>query len=162
MTRLEEADRRLLALLQERGRITNADLAEAADMSASPCWRRVRRLEAEGVIRGYRAEIDRKRVGLGVLAFVTVQLDRHSEADQLRFEQEVAKLTEVIACWAIAGGSDFLLQVVARDLEAYSTFAITRIARLPGLRAMNTSFVLDEIKAPTGLPLGVAREVSDL
>ena len=153
MASLEPADQRLLTILQERGRITNADLAEATGMSASPCWRRVRKLEEEGVIRGYRAEIDRQRVGLGVLAFVNVQLDRHSEADQLRFEEEVSKLPQVIACYAIAGGSDFLLQVVAADLEAYSTFAITRIGRLPGIRAMNTSFVLKEIKPSSGLPL---------
>lgn len=150
---LESEDHRILSVLQHRGRITNTELADEVAMSTSPCWRRVRRLEDEGVIRGYRAVVDRKRVGFGVMAFMNVQLDRHSEAEQLRFQEEVTKIPQVVGCYVIAGNSDFLLQVVARDLEDYSSFAITKIGRLPGIRAMNTSFVLKELTSPGVLPL---------
>jgi DNA-binding Lrp family transcriptional regulator len=150
---IDAADVRILRTLQEDGRLTNIDLASKVGLSASPCWRRVRRLEESGAIRGYQAVVDRRVVGLGVLAFVRVQIDSHSDEDARRFEAEVAKLPEVVACYSIAGEADFLLQVVSDDLDAYAEFAMTVIRRLPGIKEMNTSFVLKEIKPMAATPV---------
>lgn len=153
MVKTDAADVRILRALQEDGRITNAQLAERVGMATTPCWRRVRRLEEEGAIRGYRADLDREALGFGVMAFILVQIDSHSEAEAVRFEQEVTDLPEVVACYAVAGGTDFMLQVVARDLNAYSDFAMRVVRRLPRIRAMTTNLVLKEIKPFAGLPV---------
>ncbi len=129
----------MLGQLQSNGRMTNAELAEMTGMSASPCWRRVRRLEEEGVIRGYSADIDRRKIGLGVLVYVSIQIDKHSDEDASRFEQEVVALPEVISCHSVAGGADFILQVVCRDLDTYAEFSMTTLRRLPGIKAMTTT-----------------------
>lgn len=150
---LDAADRRILETLQADGRLTNVELAERVAMSTSPCWRRVRQLEASGIIKGYRAELDRRRLGLGVLAFISVQIDSHTETDARRFEDQVARLPEVVACFSVSGQADFLLQVVSTDLDTYADFAMNVIRRLPGIKAMHTSFVLKEVKAPGPLPI---------
>ncbi len=149
----ERGDTQILRTLQLEGRISNQELADRVGMSTSPCWRRVRRLEESGVIKGYQAILDRKKVGLGVLAFIQVQIDSHSEAEAQSFEQEVLKLDEVVACYSIAGGADFLLQVVAADLDSYADFAMAVVRRLPRIKAMQTMFVLKEIKPLSALPL---------
>ena len=150
---LDAGDIRILRALQADGRLTNQDLADRVGMSTSPAWRRVRRLEQEGVIRGYQAVLDRRTLGLGVLAFVRVRIDSHSESEARRFEEEVLGLAEVIACHSIAGEADFLLQVVAANLDAYAEFSMNVIRRLTGIKEMHTMFALKEIKPPTGLPI---------
>ena len=149
----EPGDIRILKALQSEGRLTNQELAERVGMSTSPCWRRVKRLEEAGVIRGYQALVDRRAVGLGVLAFVRVQIDTHSHDEAQRFEREVGELEAGIACYSVAGEADFLLQVVAADLDNYAEFAMTVIRRLPGIKEMHTMFVLKDIKASTILPV---------
>ncbi|KPH08080.1 Lrp/AsnC family transcriptional regulator [Rhizobium acidisoli] len=149
----EPGDIRILKALQSEGRLTNQELAERVGMSTSPCWRRVKRLEEAGVIRGYQALVDRRAVGLGVLAFVRVQIDTHSHDEAQRFEREVGELETVIACYSVAGEADFLLQVLAADLDDYAEFAMTVIRRLPGIKEMHTMFVLKDIKASTILPV---------
>jgi len=149
----EPGDIRILKALQSEGRLTNQELAERVGMSTSPCWRRVKRLEEAGVIRGYQALVDRRAVGLGVLAFVRVQIDTHSHDEAQRFEREVGELEAVIACYSVAGEADFLLQGVAADLDNYAEFAMTVIRRLPGIKEMHTMFVLKDIKASTILPV---------
>ncbi|MBY3276887.1 Lrp/AsnC family transcriptional regulator [Rhizobium laguerreae] len=149
----EPGDIRILKALQGDGRLTNQELAERVGMSTSPCWRRVKKLEEAGVIRGYQAVVDRRAVGLGVLAFVRVQIDTHSHDEAERFEREVGELEAVIACYSIAGEADFLLQVVAADLDSYAEFAMTVIRRLPGIKEIHTMFVLKDIKASTILPV---------
>lgn len=150
---LEAGDIRILRALQAEGRLTNQELAERVGMSTSPCWRRVRRLEEAGVIRGYQAMVDRRSVGLGVLAFVRVMIDSHSDAEALSFEREVKQLDQVVACFSVAGEADFLLQVVASDLDSYADFAMTVIRRLPRIKEMHTMFVLKEIKPLAALPI---------
>lgn len=150
---LEAGDIRILRALQAEGRLTNQELAERVGMSTSPCWRRVRRLEEAGVIRGYQAMVDRRSVGLGVLAFVRVMIDSHSDAEALSFEREVKQLDQVIACFSVAGEADFLLQIVASDLDSYADFAMTVIRRLPRIKEMHTMFVLKEIKPLAALPI---------
>jgi Lrp/AsnC family leucine-responsive transcriptional regulator len=159
---LEAGDIRILRALQADGRLTNQELAERVGMATSPCWRRVRKLEEGGFIRGYQANVDRRKVGLGVLAFVRVQIDAHSHDEAQRFEEEVGQLEEVVACYSVAGEADFLLQVVAADLDTYADFAMTVIRRLPRIKEMNTMFVLKEIKIASALPIhakGKARPV---
>jgi DNA-binding Lrp family transcriptional regulator len=155
-TKLEPTDVKILEALQDDGRLTNQALAETVGLSTSPCWRRVRQLEDSGVIAGYRADLDRRKIGLDVLAFIRVKIDSHSEAEAEEFSRSVTRLKEVVACYSIAGDADFLLQVVSPDLETYAEFAMTVVRRLPRIKEMQTTFVLKEIKSFAGLPLGIA------
>ncbi|TKC85908.1 Lrp/AsnC family transcriptional regulator [Trinickia terrae] len=154
---LDTKDVQILDALQKDGRLTNAELAQSLGMSASPCWRRVQRLEQIGVIRGYRAEVDRQRVGLGVLAFVRVSIDSYSEVEASRFAERMQGFEHVVACYQVAGEVDFLLQVVAADLDSYES-TVVDLRRIPGIRSMHTMFVLNEIKAPAGLPVRATLE----
>lgn len=156
-TTLTPTDIALLTLLQKDARLTNQTLAEEVNLSASPCWRKVRRLEDEKVILGYHAALDRRKIGLGVMVFVRVSIDSHSEAQARKFEQEVQELENVVACYSIGGDADFLLQVVAQNLDAYSDFAMSVLRRLPGIKAMQSMFVLKEIKPFSTLPVKAAR-----
>ncbi len=153
MTTLSAVDMKILALLQDDARMTNQTLADDIGMSASPCWRKVRKLEEDEVIQGYRAVLNRKKIGLGVMVFVRVAIDSHSEAEARKFEQEVTALEDVVACYSIGGDADFLLQVVARDLDAYADFAMAVIRRLPGIKEMQSMFVLKEIKPLASYPV---------
>jgi DNA-binding Lrp family transcriptional regulator len=154
---LDAIDLKLLATLQANARQTTSELASAVNLSTSPCWRRIKRLEDEGVIEGYRAVLKRRSLGWGVLVFVNVSIEDHSEKEARAFEDAVAALPEVVACWSVAGGSDFLLQVVAQDLDTYADFAMTIIRRLPGIKEMETTFTLKEVKPPTPWPLPLVR-----
>ncbi|ELY3542594.1 Lrp/AsnC family transcriptional regulator [Cronobacter turicensis] len=150
---LTPTDITLLTLLQQDARITNQALAEAVNLSPSPCWRKVKKLEEDKVILGYHAALDRRKIGLGVMVFVRVSIDSHSEAQARRFEQEVMELENVVACYSIGGDADFLLQVVSRDLDAYAGFAMSVLRRLPGIKEMQSMFVLKEIKPFQTLPV---------
>ncbi len=149
-----KAEIKILAQLQHEGRMTNQELADKVGMSASPCWRMVRKLESDGVIQGYRAVLNRKKINLNVMVFVRVIIDSHSEAQARKFEQEVSELENVVACYSIGGDSDFLLQVVSADLDSYADFAMGVIRRLPGIKEMQSMFVLKEIKELSVWPLG--------
>lgn len=143
----------LLMRLQQDARTTNQTLADEIGLSASPCWRKVRRLEEDEIIQGYRAVLNRKKIGLGVMVFVRVTIDSHSDTQARRFEQDVAALEHVVACYSIGGDADFLLQVVARDLDAYADFSMTVLRRLQGIKEMQSMFVLKEIKPLAGYPI---------
>jgi Lrp/AsnC family transcriptional regulator, leucine-responsive regulatory protein len=156
MTDLDAHDLKILAALQENGRLTNNELAEQVGLSPSPCWRRVKRLEADGVIRGYQAVFDRRRLGLGVTVFVSVSIERNDTAAHQAFEQAVVRLPEVVACHIVGGQHDFLLQIVVEDLDAYAAFALHTLGQLPGVREIHSSFVLKEVKPPMRLPLRAA------
>jgi len=150
---LNLTDVKILTALQQDGRITNQALADRIGMSASPCWRRVRQLEEHRYIQGYRAVLDRRKVGLGVMVFIRINIDRHSEAEAKKFEQEVMQLEDVVACYSIGGDADFLLQVVARDLDSFADFAMTVVRQLPGIKEMQSMFVLKEIKPFVSFPV---------
>jgi DNA-binding Lrp family transcriptional regulator len=150
---LDVHDVAVLRALQDNARLTVAQLAERVHLSTSPTWRRVKRLEADGIVTGYRATVDRRAVGWGVMAFVSVSIEDHSDAAARAFEAAVGQLPEIIACWSVSGDSDFLLQVVGRDLDTYADFAMTTIRRLPGIKAMRTSFTLKEVKPTTSWPV---------
>ncbi|MCD9004953.1 Lrp/AsnC family transcriptional regulator [Luteimonas sp. XNQY3] len=150
---LDRTDLLLLAELQRNGRLTNADLAERVHLSPSACLRRVQRLERDGVIAGYRAEVSAERLGLGLQAFVRVQLKHHDSAAVAGFASIVNGWEEVVACHALTGDMDYLLQVVVRDLEHFSRFLLDRLLNQPAVDDVNSSFVLRTVKADCGLPL---------
>jgi Lrp/AsnC family transcriptional regulator, leucine-responsive regulatory protein len=152
-TSLDGNDVSVLRALQANARVTVAQLAETIHLSTSPTWRRVKRLEADGIVTGYHATVDRRAVGWGVMAFVSVSIEDHSDTAAREFEAAVAQLPEIVACWSVSGDSDFLLQVVARDLDTYADFAMTTVRRLPGIKAMQTSFTLKEVKPTTSWPV---------
>ncbi|HEX5389914.1 MULTISPECIES: Lrp/AsnC family transcriptional regulator [Hydrogenophaga] len=154
MEHLDKFDIAILRELQADGRLTNAELAQRVGLSAAPCWRRVRALEESGYIRGYRAEIDRHKIGLGVLAFVRLHAERNNGDNIRALEEAVRALPEVVACHYISGTGTFELQVVAQDLDSFSRFAQQRLVNLPNVKDLQTSFSLGEVKAGGALPLG--------
>lgn len=150
---LNLTDIKILTALQQDGRVTNQALADLIGMSASPCWRRVKQLEEHRYIQGYRAVLDRRKIGLGVMVFIRISIDRHSETEAKKFEQEVMQLEDVVACYSIGGDADFLLQVVAHDLDSFADFAMTVVRQLPGIKEMQSMFVLKEIKPFVSFPV---------
>ncbi|CAM3669274.1 Leucine-responsive regulatory protein [Vibrio aerogenes CECT 7868] len=146
---LNKTDSKILMLLQQDARITNQVLADKVGISASPCWRKVRRLEKDQVIQGYRAVVDRKKIGLNVMVFVRVLLDKHGESDLKQFEEEIGTTEEVILCYSIGVG-EFLLQVLVPNLDTYDEFTMKTIRRLPFIREMQSMYVLKEVK-PSGI-----------
>jgi len=153
METLDAYDLAILQHLQQDGRLTNAELAQRVGLSAAPCWRRVRALEEAGFIRGYRAEIDRHKIGLGVLAFVRLDAAQISAASMRGLEQAIRAQPEIISCHYISGTGTFELQVVATDLEQFSRFSREVLLHLPNVKDMHTSFSLGEVKAGGALPL---------
>ena len=154
MEKLDKFDVAILVQLQTDARQTNAELASRVGLSAAPCWRRVRALEEAGFITGYRAEINRHKIGLGVLAFVRLDADRNSADATGRLEEAIKHMPEVVACHYISGTGTFELQVVAQDLETFSQFALKKLMSLPHVKDIHTSFSLGEVKASSALPLG--------
>ena len=154
METLDRFDLAILQELQSDGRLTNAELAQRVGLSAAPCWRRVRALEDGGYIKGYRAVLDRDKLGLGVLAFVRLDADRNSGDVTRQMEQAIRAIPEVVSCHYISGTGTFELQVVAQDLNSFSAFARQHLMNLPNVKDLHTSFSLGEVKASTALPLG--------
>lgn len=150
---LDRTDLVLLAELQRAGRGTNAELAERVHLSPSACLRRVQRLEREGVITGYRAEVDPERIGIGLQAFVRVQLARHDAEAVVAFARFVNEWDEVVACHALTGDMDYLVQVAVSDLEHFSRFLLDRLLNQAGVADVNSSFVLRTVKPFRGLPV---------
>jgi Lrp/AsnC family leucine-responsive transcriptional regulator len=154
MEKLDRYDIQILGQLQADARLTNAELAQRVGLSAAPCWRRVRALEEAGFIKGYHAEIDRNKIGLGVLAFVRLDADRNTGERTREMEDAIRQIPEIVSCHYISGTGTFELQVVARDLDAFSQLARTVLINLPNVKDMHTSFSLGEVKASWSWPLG--------
>ena len=150
---LDKFDLAILQHLQTDGRLTNTELAQRVGLSAAPCWRRVRALEEAGYITGYRAVLDRRKIGLGVLAFVRLDAERNTGDATRALEQAIRALPEVIACHYISGAGTFELEVVAQDLDSFSRFALNSLINLPNVKDLHTSFSLGEAKAAGELPL---------
>jgi Lrp/AsnC family transcriptional regulator, leucine-responsive regulatory protein len=157
METLDKFDLAILHELQSDGRLTNAELATRVGLSAAPCWRRVRALETQGFIRGYRAEIDREKIGLGVLAFVRLDAERNSGDVTRKLEDTIRAIPEVVSCHYISGSGTFELQVVSQNLASFSAFAREVLLNLPHVKDLHTSFSLGEVKAGGALPLGHLR-----
>lgn len=150
---IDRYDRKILDALQSSGRLTNLDLADRAGLSASPCLRRVRTLEATGIIKGYGARLDRKKLGLGLTVFVAVNIERHRDIDAGKFRKAVQSFPEVISCYITSGDYDFLLQVATPDLESYRQFSLEKLIRLEGVKGIHSSFVIETVKDGAPLPL---------
>lgn len=153
METLDKFDIKILDQLQADARLTNAELAQRVGLSAAPCWRRVRALEQAGYIKGYHAEIDRHRIGLGVLAFVRLDADKNTGERTREMEEAIRKIPEIVSCHYISGAGTFELQVVSKDLESFSQFARKVLINLPNVKDIHTSFSLGEVKASSHLPL---------
>ena len=151
--KLDRIDLKILGELQSDARLSSADLAERVSLTASPCWRRVKRLESEGVIRGYNARLDSRKLGYQVMAFIHISLEKNHTQYVQEFEQAVLAIPQVLACHRISGRYDHQLMVVAEDLEAYGLFAEKYINGLPCVKEVYTSFVLKEVKATANPPL---------
>lgn len=150
---LDAADRRILRALQRDGRLPITALAEEVGLSATPCQRRVKRLEEAGVIRGYAAQIAPARVGLPLQAFVQVSLESHAEEVAERFHKALAARPEILAAYTMSGEMDYLLHVLAPDMETFGDFATRALLRLPGVKETRSSFVLATLKEPGEVPL---------
>jgi len=157
-SKLDRTDLRILQCLQEDGRLTNQELAERVSLSPSPCLRRVRRLEDEGVIRRYVALLDPEAIGLGLLAYVNVKLEKRAMAQGGRyafddFRDAVKNWPEVAACYATTGDSAYLMRVHVQDLAHFSRFVMDTLLKYPGVLDVRSSFALERIKDTTALPL---------
>jgi Lrp/AsnC family transcriptional regulator, leucine-responsive regulatory protein len=154
---MDGIDRRILEALQQDGRLANLELADRVGLSASPCLRRVKLLERAGVIEGYAARLNRQALGLGLMVFVAVNIERHTDREARAFRQAVAALPEVIACYITSGEHDFLLQVVVEDLDAYRRFTLDTLIKIDGVKDIRSSFAIDVVKENGALPLGHLR-----
>jgi len=152
--RPDRTDRRILELLQQDARLANVELAEQVALSPSPCLRRVRALEESGIIKQYVALLDPAQVGLALLAYVSVKLEKRGKMPIDAFSHAVRSWPEVVACYAMTGDMDYLLRVQVEDLDHFSRFVMNQLLQQPGVLDVRSNFVLERIKETTALPLG--------
>jgi Lrp/AsnC family transcriptional regulator, leucine-responsive regulatory protein len=150
---LDPADCRIVAELQANGRLSNVELADKIGLSPSPCLRRVKRLEREGYIEGYRAALRRERIGLGFSVFIGVKIDGHTNERALQFEKAVVAMPEVVACHLVSGEADYFLEVVVPDLGDYQRFLVGKLLNLPIVREVRSNIAIQTLKAGAPLPL---------
>ncbi len=150
---LSPSDRRILRAIQGDGRIPNSTLAEKVGLAASPCLRRLKALEEDGIIQGYRAMVDRKALGFEVEAFVFIKLEQSEPGWRTRLVDRLKGYEEVIACHALAGEVDIIVHAVARDIESFGEFTMNRLLTLPGVADVRSSFVLSTIKPQSPFPV---------
>jgi Lrp/AsnC family leucine-responsive transcriptional regulator len=153
--KLDKTDYRILNKLQNNARLTNTELADAVGLSPSPCLRRVKQLEADGVIKRYVGIVDPKAVGLPISIFVSVSLHSQQRSGLEDFEQRIQSYPEVMECYLMTGSSDYLLRVVVPDLESYERFLAEKLTRLPGVANIQSSFALKQVVYRTELPFDV-------
>lgn len=152
---LDRYDRQILAILQADGRISNQDLADRIGLSPSPCLRRVRALEESGLIAGYRAHLDAKKLGLSLMALIHISMDQHTPERFSNFETKITGIPEVLECLLITGqDADYQLKVVVRDMDGYQELLLNRITRIEGVTGVHSSFVLRKVVDKGALPLG--------
>jgi DNA-binding Lrp family transcriptional regulator len=149
----DPANRRILTELQRDGRLTNQELAQRVALSPSPCWRRVRDLEAAGVIRRYAAILDPEKVGVGECVFTLINLEMHNRESLLALERAVKERPEILECYAITGDADFILKIHVPNIRGYERLLSEVIFRVPGVKHVKSSFTLREVKNDTALPL---------
>jgi Lrp/AsnC family leucine-responsive transcriptional regulator len=147
MTTLDAIDSKIIAALQAEGRLPIVDLADKVGLSPTPCQRRVKRLEEEGLIMRYAALVSPEAMGFGLQALVEVTLEDHSEKTVEAFEAAIRARPEVVACYAVTGDMDFLLHVFATDLASFSDFALKALLRMPGVKGTRSSFIMQAIKS---------------
>lgn len=146
-------ERRILALLQEDASLSTAAIAETVGLSASPCWRRIDRLERDGIIKRRVALVDRAKVGLKAQIFAQVKLNAHGRANLDQFTAAIREVPEVMECHVLMGSVDFMLRIVAADIESYERLFFEKLSNLPGVQEINSTVALSEIKSTTSLPI---------
>ncbi|MDO6728259.1 Lrp/AsnC family transcriptional regulator [Cognatishimia sp. 1_MG-2023] len=146
LPKLDTTDRKMIRALQKNGRMTNLELAESVNLSPSPCLRRLRILEKEGVIRGYNVDVDATAYGLPITVFVRITLNGHTGDVVGQFEEEVNNIPEILECYVMTGGADYLLRVLSADLEDYERFVRERLHTIGHIRSIDTSFVYGVVK----------------
>lgn len=151
---LDQIDTEILRRLQENGRLTNAKLAAALNLSETMCWRRLKRLEDEGYIEAYQANLNRRHLGFGVMAFVQITCQTHDPESTAELERLILSCDNILSCHNTTGAADFLLQVVAKDLDDYGQFVDQTLRKLPGISGITSQLSLRELKASHHLPLG--------
>ena len=149
---MDETDRRIVRALQRNGRLSNQHLAEAVNLSPSPCLRRVRNLEKSGIIEGYAAIVDQDAFGLPVTVFLQVRLERHAEEAVGAFAAAVQRIDQIMECYLMAGDRDYLLRVVVASLADYEDFIRRRIHKIPGIASLDSSFAFGVVKRAQVLP----------
>ena len=150
---LDSRDKKILCFLQEDANLTNTDLADKVGLSPTPCLRRVKRLEEAGYIRSYKIEVDRHKLGYPIMAFVQISLTKHEDGVLDAFEQSIQKHPNVINCYLATGESDYLLQVIAKDLEDYARIVRYELASIKGVETLNTSFAIKNIVENAPIPV---------
>lgn len=150
---LDSFDRKILTILQRDATLSTAEIADRVGMSQSPCWRRIQRLREAGFIRGEVALLDRSKVGLNAQIFAQVKLSAHGRTHLDEFSAAIRGFPEVLECFVLMGPVDFLLRIVAEDINAYERFFFEKLSRVPGVQEVNSVVALSEIKATTELPL---------
>jgi Lrp/AsnC family leucine-responsive transcriptional regulator len=158
--KFDRFDAKILDALQRDGRLSVVDLAELIGLSPTPCARRIKALESEGAIEGYAAILNPARVGLAVLAIVQVKLTEHTDETVARFEREIQLMDEVTKCLAMTGSYDFILEVYGKDLEALSNVVLKKLIRVPNVRDLQSSVVLETIKRTARIPLAHLAEAA--
>ncbi|MDZ3832861.1 MAG: Lrp/AsnC family transcriptional regulator [Sphingopyxis sp.] len=153
MTDLDAYEVKILRELQRDANLTTAEVADRVGLSVSPCWRRIDRLERDGYIRKRVAIVDRRKVGLNAHLFAQVKLNAHGRANLDEFSRAIQSFPEVLDAYVLMGSMDFMLRVVARDIDAYERFFFDRLSKLPGVQEINSTVALSEIKSTTELPL---------
>lgn len=154
MVQLDSFEIKILRELQRDANQTTAEIAEKVGLSPSPCWRRIDRLEREGIIRARVAIVDRKKVGLNAQLFAQVRLSAHGRANLEEFIQAIQGFPEILEAYVLLGTTDFMLRIVAKDIEAYERFFFDKLSRVPGVQEINSTVALSEVKSTTELPLG--------
>jgi Lrp/AsnC family leucine-responsive transcriptional regulator len=150
---LDTIDSRIVAALQSDGRLSNVELADKVGLSPSPCLRRVKRLEREGYIEGYRAALRRDRIGLNFSVFVAVKIGGHANEHALAFEKAIVEMPEVVGCHLVSGEADYFLEVVVPDLADYQRFLVGKLLNLPTVREVRSNIAIQTLKAGAPLPL---------
>jgi Lrp/AsnC family leucine-responsive transcriptional regulator len=154
MPDFDPIDARILAALQEDGRLSNVDLAARVGLSPSPCLRRVKMLEDSGVIESYRANLGRTKLGLGLTVFVGIKVDGHRDTNANALQDAIRRMPEVVACHLVSGEADFLLEVVVPDLAHYETLLVGTLLKMPMIKDIRSHFAIRLVKANAPLPLG--------
>ena len=152
MLKLDDRDMKILAILREEGRISKSELARRVNLTAAPCWERLKRLENAGIITGYRAEVALKKIAPHVVIFMAAELEGHLAEHFQIFERAVARHDEIVACWAVGGGFDYILQVIARDIDAYQRLVDELLESQVGLARYFTYVVTKPVKLSARLP----------
>lgn len=150
---LDEADKRILRVIQRDYSLSTTEIAEIVGLSQAPCWRRIQRLREEGYIKAQVALLDRRRIGLNTQIFAQVKLTATGRSNVDEFTDAIREFPEVLDCFVLMGAVDFMLRIVTKDIEAYERFFFERLSRVPGVHEINSMVALSEIKSTTQLPV---------